>query len=424
MMLSKKSIGRILRLSSLEYAFSVLCLFIYSGALLQLVATGGAASQNVKVEANSGLIVAAFMATYPVFGLLILLRWRQVVNTLRGDTIILPLLGLVFLTYFWSDAPTLTLRRAIALLGTSLFGIYLASRYTIRQQLSLLAWAYFLIIVLSLLLVLALPSYGVSSGIHAGLWRGVFAHKNGLGNNMVISTIVFLLLAASKQKHRHVFLGCALASVFLLFMAKSGTALVSLGVVVAAFPIYSLLRIRSILKLLPLLMSLTLFLFISVTFVRDNFAYSMSLIGETPTLTNRTNIWVAVLEAISDRPLLGYGYEAFWRNSESSLSIVDTAGLSAAHAHNGILQSWLSIGFIGLTILIVGLWKNMLRATLYFRETQSPESYLPIAFFTLLFALNAAESEMIEYNSLTWVLYCSFTLSLLSTFRSSEADQI
>ncbi|NBD18357.1 MAG: hypothetical protein GVY04_20155 [Cyanobacteria bacterium] len=410
--------------SSLEYFYTVICLFIYSGALLRLIASGGKASQNVQVQTDSGLIVAVFMATYVGFGLLVVLRWKQVLNTLRDDTIILPVLGMVFLSYFWSDSPALTLRRAIALLGTSMFGIYLASRYTIRQQLSLLAWSNFLIIVLSLLFVIALPSYGISHGLLDSAWRGVYAHKNGLGINMVISTLVFLLMAAGMDKHRQLFLVGALVSMFLLVMAQSGTALASLGVILAAFPIYSLIKIRSIFKLLPISILLLLCTFILVTLVHDNFAFSMELIGETPTLTNRTDIWAVTIEAINKRPILGYGYEVFWRGSGSDLNLIDAAGMSAGHAHNGLFQSWLHIGFIGVTLLVIGLWKNMLRAVFYFKEAKLPESYLPAGFFTLIILINVAESKLIDYNALSWVLYCSLTFSLALVFRNSRKNEM
>ena len=37
-----------------------------------------------------------------------------------------------------------------------------------------------------------------------------------------------------------------------------------------------------------------------------------SLLGKDATLTGRTGIWSAVIDSIAKRPLLGYGYQAFW----------------------------------------------------------------------------------------------------------------
>src|ERR1700726_2268409 len=48
--------------------------------------------------------------------------------------------GLALVSVAWSDAPALTFRRGIALVGTCLIALYIAARYRLREQLRLLVW--------------------------------------------------------------------------------------------------------------------------------------------------------------------------------------------------------------------------------------------------------------------------------------------
>ena len=68
-------------------------------------------------------------------------------------------------------------------------------------------------------------------------------------------------------------------------------------------------------------------------------------ISEISTLTGRTELWGYIWTKISERPLLGWGYNG----TEAMISrewASDYAG-SGVNAHNMILQSLLSVGFLG-----------------------------------------------------------------------------
>ena len=68
----------------------------------------------------------------------------------------------------------------------------------------------------------------------------------------------------------------------------------------------------------------------------------MYLVGKDPTLTGRTTIWRAVVVAAMKRPLLGYGYKAFWTGLQGeSGNVLMSNGWSFAQAHNGFLEVWL-----------------------------------------------------------------------------------
>src|SRR5262245_50556833 len=81
---------------------------------------------------------------------------------------------LALISSLWSVAPEVTLRRGAGLLGTALFAVYLASRYDPYEVLDMVARAFVIVIVLSIILIVLVPSYGM----YQGSLTGVYAHKN------------------------------------------------------------------------------------------------------------------------------------------------------------------------------------------------------------------------------------------------------
>jgi O-antigen ligase len=82
------------------------------------------------------------------------------------------------------------------------------------------------------------------------------------------------------------------------------------------------------------------------------------LVGD-PTLTGRTEIWALVIERIAERPLLGYGWMAFWGAYEANPIAADVpltswiSGVFLNSGHNGYLDMALEAGLIGLVLSIL-----------------------------------------------------------------------
>jgi exopolysaccharide production protein ExoQ len=72
------------------------------------------------------------------------------------------------------------------------------------------------------------------------------------------------------------------------------------------------------------------------------------------TLTGRTFIWAALLDNISNHPLIGSGYGSFDNIG------VDIGDFHAPHAHNELLQQQTTLGIVGVALafwLYASLWK-------------------------------------------------------------------
>ena len=159
-----------------EEAFTVVSLLLYSGGPLTVILSNGANEGDDSGETNTSLILVLFFFNYLITFFLLILRWIKVIRVMKKEKIILLLVGIAVFSFVWSYLPKKTLTRGIAIIGTTLFGIYLASRYTIKQQLQLLGWMYGIAVIFSFLFIAAIPHWGIMGGILEGRWRGIYIH--------------------------------------------------------------------------------------------------------------------------------------------------------------------------------------------------------------------------------------------------------
>jgi O-antigen ligase len=343
-----------------------------------------------------------------------------VIYLIRKDRVIGVLMGMVFVSLLWSVAPTSTLIRAFALVGTTLFGIYLATRYSMRQQLQMLAWMFCIAIVLSLLFGVILRNYGVhTSGDLAGNWRGIYVHKNVLGAVMSLSAIVFFLLAIGIKRNRWL-LWCGFSfSIILLLLSTSKTSLLKVVQLLALILVCRPLRWRYEMMIPGIIALITIGGSLYVWFT-TNAETVLGSIGKDATLTGRTDLWPFVWDLIEKRPWLGYGYSGLWLNWDSETAYVWRAiGWIAPNSHNGFLDLLLQFGILGLSIFLLGFCANLVRALAWVRLSRTPEGFWPMVYMVYTVLSNLTETSVLQQNDLFWVLFVAVTLSII---RSPEQE--
>jgi exopolysaccharide production protein ExoQ len=188
--------------STTEKGFAVLVLLLFSGALLPFLWLEGGTFTEPDASSGDPRVQVVWFIIYLITFFLLAARWQYAVQVAARNKILWVLVGIALTSVLWSDVPDITLHHGVALIGTTAFGLYFAARYRMSEQRRLLGWALAIAAVLSLVFALALPSYGVSSGIDAQGWRGISSHKNQLGSIMALSTMVFLFLALTSRKRR------------------------------------------------------------------------------------------------------------------------------------------------------------------------------------------------------------------------------
>lgn len=404
------------KLQIAEQSFTVLSFIFYSSGPLPLILMGGAGQGILDVSADStdySILQALFFINYLITVLLLISRWKKALYVVTKDWTICLLVGIALASLIWSFTPELTRARSVALAGTSLFGVYLASRYTIREQLKLLGWSFAAIIVMSFLFAIIIPKYGIMmTGVHAGAWRGIYVHKNALGKIITLGAIIFLMLAMDANKQRwFAWIGLGL-SVCLLLLSKSSSAVVVFATILAIIPIYSIFRWHYQVATPAIIATIVLSSILSL-WLSENAPTLLGAIGKDPTLTGRTDLWPAAIEMIEKQPWLGYGYSAVWNDWNSPGAYVwYVTNWTPPNAHNGLLDLWLELGFLGVLVFAIGFGTTLWRGLAWFRVDRSWQSFWTLLYLTFFILANISESSLLNRNDLFWLLYVTVSFSL------------
>jgi O-antigen ligase len=359
-----------------QFSFQAGALNTDTGASL-----AGAAS-GAEVKGQRELLIL----TYLILLSLIAIRYKRViVMALEMKT--LTCLGLLaVLSTIWSQQPAVSFVRGTYYLIDTLFAYWLVTKLTSPQLRTFVMMIGSVVSACSILLILAFPRFGLVGRLsHLGAWQGIFAEKNHAGEAMVFLLTPVIDFSRRLNLRRGIY-----AAVVLLMavMSQSRTAWIAL----LLYPSFILVlylskRVESRLALLVAVASIAT-VGISLAVIVPNLADILALFGRDLTLTGRTDVWRLVLLAISKRPLLGYGFSAFWQGlvGESG-QILLTLGWAFGYAHDGYLEVLLQVGIVGLTLVVCVLLSGMRDAWLCFLRSSNPAVswYIGILFLTLFY---------------------------------------
>jgi len=325
---------------------------------------------------------------------------------------------LILISCMWSPVPLFTLRRAIVFMATTGFGLYLATRFEIKEQIRLVGYALTICVILSVVFVTVFPSYGEDPKYY-GAWRGVFIHKNGLGTSMVISAITFLCFRAkSVPGLLGKYLGLAV-SVCLLIGSESKGSYVVMLVALLLMLLYRLLHLYWK-RLIPAATAAFVALAFTAAYVASNADAFFRALGKNASLTGRIPLWTIVLNMSSNHRLLGYGFAGFW--AANSHAVWSRVGWTPSKAHNGFIDMLLDLGLLGLVIFAlnsaIAMWRSM---KLVARE-KTLESQWPLMMLSVIFLYSVFEINVLLPNNFLWVAYVAITVSTQRGWSVSRAS--
>lgn len=393
----------------LNTAFAVLSLLAMTGAIFSALQPN---DPGILDPANRNPVLqGVLVCIYIITASLLLLRWEQVLRFLAADKLLVAALAIVVLSALWSAAPDVTLRRGSALLGTTAFGVYLALNFDWEDQLRMLALVVGIGACLSVLCVLVVPDIGLTTGSYLTEWRGVYGHKNGLGQVMCFGVVAFFLLWRRRNRLAYK-LGLALC-LALLLLSGSRTALFS---AVAAILVGQALRVAPGLNAAAPVVAVVLVIgAVAWPGLISQFGGLLRFSDRDLTFTGRTALWSLLWRDVLARPWLGYGYGAYWIGGATSrsASIWDALRWQPTSAHNGYFDVLLGTGLIGFALVVGGFVRLCWRAMNLARYARSNwASSIPFYLLAVMFCLNLAESSLAMPNNICWVLYTSAATSL------------
>lgn len=403
-------------LEFLETAFTVFSLMLYTGGPLTVIVKGGA-SDGIS-QGDTALIQLVFILIYIITFFLLAIRWKKSLYVIANNRNIIILILLATLSLLWSVYPSITFTRIVALIGTTLFGIYLSVRYnSLKKHLLIISLTFGVILILSLVFSLGLPKYGISSGIHAGSWRGIYYHKNAFGKWMVMSAVVFLLQCIKINKNLFIWQAALGLSLVMVVFSKSSAALIVFsGLTIICF-LLGTMRLKYEL-MMPVISCSILLTTIITIWMLDNAEAILNIFGKDTTFTGRTDLWNVLIEMALERPWLGYGYGAFWSSNGAAEEVWRIFSWQPPNGHNGYIDIWLNVGLIGLLIFSLGFIKNLAVSLILVRRDGTPEAQLPFMLLIYLAISNFSETGLMVQNDFLWVVYVSLSYLLPNSLNN------
>jgi O-antigen ligase len=270
--------------------------------------------------------------------------------------------SLLLISVLWSVDPRLTLTQGTAYFFVVLGAIGIAEAFDCDVLMDLIASISALGAVACVVQFFIFPEPPGGDG-----FRGIFAQKNMLGQAMAVGVLTALHGMGIRGGRRFRYICIIALCTCVAFMSKSATSILTIAVF---FCLCILGRIyvkgstgRTISICLGL-GSITI-----VIFLVTNPDLIFDLMGKDSSLTGRSWIWPYVIDQISEKPLFGWGYCAFW-SSVNPIALQISKAVAGdnwwvmiiPNAHNGMLEMLLEIGFLGTFFFIFLLGRNFLMA--------------------------------------------------------------
>ena len=410
-------------LNDFELLFTLGSIILFAGAFMPLIRRRMGLQQFA--EGGDPVQRAVFFVIYLITGLLILFHLRAFIYAIVRNKLLILLVLFAAASVLWSESPAHSARRSIGLLGTTLFGIYFGLRYPVRMQLKLLIGAFSLILVTSFLLAIFVPDLGIMPFPMAGKWRGVFLHKNTLGSAATLLCILILLAAGEASALlRALFMLLFGIALVVLFKTQSLTALISLVGIAFCLPLFRALKYGYSFSFLIYLIVAVL-VTLGGLLVSAQWEPVLRLFGRDSSFTGRTDLWLAVIEMIGQKPTLGYGYMAFWQGAERpGLAVIEQVSWQMNHAHNGYMDIMLSLGVVGLLLFVTGFIFKITHSVRLARHGRSLVMLWPLVFLAYTFLNNLTEGTLLRPNNIYWILYASTCTTLVVERVNVERKQV
>jgi len=314
--------------------------------------------ENVDVKRR----VALF--TFLVFAILILLRRRNSRFSINGflGWLILFYLFWAALSLIWGDNSKLTFRRVVILFILSIGAYAFSRRLSVWDILKL---TLFICGVTLLISLFAEIFFGTFNPLRSS-WRfaGVI-HPVAQGWNCGLLAISAFYLSIFHKKHRTLFFCVAMIALIFLTLTRSRMAFASSLIGISVLWIYTLSKTRKVI----LVFIFWFFVYIALIFfiLGGGEVLTIGIINvarfgrasqgkiQIVTLTDRVPLWVGCMQFVKERPMLGYGYNAFLTTSHS-IRLANIVGWNPGSPHNGFLEILLGLGLIGLVVFLLVLF--------------------------------------------------------------------
>jgi O-antigen ligase len=312
----------------------------------------------------------------------------------------------------WTDDPGILLKRWLKDLGFPIMALVILTEQRPYEALGVvLRRLAFVMLPLSIVFIKYYPDLGrwYRPLDGAETFTGVGRQKNDLGLICLMIGIYMAweLLLRHKEAYptflrQHITLSVILVSMlaWLQYMSNSQTSLVCL---VVGIMVLLLGRPRAMARK-PDAVFAALFCGVVGIWLLDQAVdlkdFAFSLLGRRPNLTDRTDIW-QILTKFNTDPVVGVGFWSFWTGArqEEAWKLI---GEKINQAHNGYLEQYLNLGYIGVAFIVIIMLSALLKIRRHLRIDPAG-GMLRLSFMVVAILYNYTEAAFHGLNNM-WML--------------------
>jgi exopolysaccharide production protein ExoQ len=338
--------------------------------------------------------------------------WKGLLRAFRSNWLVLGFTGLAGLSMIWSIQAEITLYKFIVLLGSSMMAIYFGHIFDLERLLKILTRFFVWTSLLSLLLVWFIPNFTIETiTFFEGSWRGIFCHRNYLGVFMAIGMVLFLVNVLFYKDKRKIYFYFNLVMLVvvsvLLFKSQSATGIISALVTVGfTLLVFAWIRWGQGLKAWHYFVLFGGAL-VALIVVLTNLDFFLGFFGRNASLTGRVPMWQHLFQnIISKRPWLGHGYGAIWHFDGLISELTQTLnwGVIVGIGDNGMIDIFLHLGIVGVTVILILIGLGFIRAIRYFLQERTIIAAFPTLLLVFGVVANISLSLILEIETMVWMI--------------------
>jgi O-antigen ligase len=260
-----------------------------------------------------------------------------------------------------------------------------------------------------------------------GAWSGIYWHKNHMGLLATFINILFLIniIISFPSRQRDILFWGLLYLYSLVFLYQTDSVAAYLttiflhGLILVAL---LWLKFRQRIRRVHYLVVGTL-LIVAAAILFINLDQFFAIFNRNTTLTGRIPMWSYLFDAyINERPILGYGFNAFWyiKSHQEALQLAAGYPDTIIIADNGFLDILVNTGYVGLGLFLIFYGHAWWRSLRYTLSAQEITGFFPLILMAYTLLANISWSLVFENEGFFMLVMISVLFCITGRSRARE----
>jgi exopolysaccharide production protein ExoQ len=397
--------------AGLEFALVALLLCVFTRVALPSLAVG-IPEEFFSGTQGDGFFLQLFYYGCYMLSIVLMARYMMPMAALLfARPVMLIFIGYIIALSLTSSAPAYSLSAAIEYGFATLFGTYIAVRFSYEEYVRMLCIIFTSILVISFVFVVIFPDIGLQKIGNDYAIRGAFQNRNTLAYFMSLGAPLLLLYGSSKlSRFSALYILAGVAALLLIYTSYALTAKITVSV--SLLLIGGLLWARNTHFRRVIVWFLACYIGIFVIALLTLYYHDiLAAFGKDPTLTGRVEYFALALNEILASPIFG---------THGAPLYVEFLGVEnvPANAFSGHLNMLMFYGATGLLIYMLLIIHHAIGAVAFLNRWPSATRLWPIVFLCFWVLGNITEAATL--GVFFWTLFSAHLIGFRTWYSQSS----